>query len=263
MFKRLILIGLLGLSLVVWSRTEATAQGACEPTLLALYGICVVMEIDDPPGFVVEAGSVKVDSILKKLQNANTTKPSYEVVLFLQQVSARCTNPGGQSENAQGNPHNVDVSISETQAINAAAVTKNGKFLSDIEFTDADLIAALAPVLGNVCKPNWSLRKIAVNKMQVFGTLFSCANGGDQSDPRNLVTETGDAGPCEVQGFPGVLAIADALGKQCVVPAGQNVFQTPFKYDCAAPAPGGTLCQGVPGSGPAACPQPPVLLPEP
>ena len=148
MIKRLMLIGLLGLSLLGLLRTEVKAQGACEPTLLAFYGICVVMNIED---FVVEGGSVEVASILKKLQNANTTAPAYEVTLFLQQVSARCKNPAGGSENANGNPFNLDVVLSDTQTPKDFPISKNGRAISEIVFTDNDLLNAVAPVLGNVC----------------------------------------------------------------------------------------------------------------
>jgi hypothetical protein len=236
MIKRLMRIGLFGLSLVGLLRTEVKAQGACEPSLLALYGICVVMNIED---FFVEGGSVEVASILKRLQNATTTAPAYEVTLFLKQVSARCRNPAGGSENANGSPFDLDVVLSETQTPKDFPISKNGRAVSEIVFSDDDLLSAIAPLLGTVCKPKWTLDKIAVNKMQVFGTLFSCENGGNQDNPR-------------VSGC----IVADALGKQCVVPGGQDPFKPPFTYDC-----GGTICDGI--SGPTACPQPPHELPSP
>ena len=105
------------------------------------------MNIED---FFVEGGSVEVASILKKLQNANTTEPAYEVTLFLQQVSARCKNPAGGSENANGNPFNLDVVLSETQTPKDFPISKNGRAVSEIVFTDNDLLKLqLRLVLGH------------------------------------------------------------------------------------------------------------------
>lgn len=227
MIKRLMLIGLLGLSFLGLSRTEAKAQGACEPTLLAFYGICVVMDLSD---FSVEAGSVDVSTILKQLKNASVTKPALETVVFLQQVRLKCLGGGGQV-------FDVDVNLSDTQAIDASKVAKNGRFLADSLFDDDEIEAALTGVIDfkSVCPK--LLDKIAVTKVQVIGTLFTCENGGDPNDPRNSVP---------------ACVVADALGKQCIVPTGQDPFVTPFTYSCT------TVCTGTQETNPTgdSCHQP-------
>ena len=233
MIKRLMLISLLGLGSVGLLRTEAKAQGACEPTLLAFYGICVVMDLSD---FSVEAGSVDVSTILKQLKNANTTKPALETVVLLQQVILKCV--GGELPSID-----VVVDLSKTQAIKASDVAKNGRFLADENFSDPEIKEAVLAVIGeHGCPPGKDIVDIAVTKTQVIGTLFSCANGGDQNDPRSDNPEN-SAPAC---------VIADSLGKQCTVPAGQNPFATPFTYSCS------TVCTGweLTNPNPNFCPQP-------
>jgi hypothetical protein len=249
MIKRLMLIGLVALTLVPFSRTKANA---CEPTLLAFYGICFEMDISD---FFIEAGSVKVDSILKKLKNADTTDPSYEATLFITGVLARCKNPAGKVDVLNnGKPFNPNVTLEQSQAITPQQITKNGSALSEIIFTDdeikAAVEAALATDLDALCKQKgnpWSLDKLAVVNLQLVGTLFTCANGGDQTDPRDLQVDDPELGACRYPTgtgaqLAGQLAIQDALGKQCVVPLGQDPFKPPFKYSCT------TVCSGVPGT---------------
>jgi hypothetical protein len=216
MLKRVMIIGSLVMSLVSMVRTTVEAQSIGGFLLIGI-------------------NSVKVESILKQLANANITQPAYEVVMFLQEVSVMCTNPSGDTALANnGRPFQLDnVAVSNTQTIDSSQITKNGRFLSDIVFSDDDLRAALAAARGSGCNKNWTADKIVVNAMQVFGTLFSCKDGGDPAAPR--------ATGC---------AIADALGKQCDAPSGQDLFNTTFDYDCV------TICQGA-----SDCPQPPVELP--
>lgn len=249
MIKRLMLIGLLGLSLGGLSRTNANAQ-ACEPSLLAFYGICFVMDIDD---FFVEAGSVDVSSILKQLQNAAKTEPAYEAALVGQEVLVRCKNPAGKTDVLNnGKPFNVDFDLTKSEAIKPQAISKNGKALSELIFTDQDIQQGLG-ISDQTCADahpgqggqNWKLDKVVVTKAQVIGTLFSCQpyiiNGitydGNPNDPRNA------ASPC---------GISDSLGKQCTIPAGQDPFKPPFKYSC------NTVCTGTNLTNPQGdfCPQP-------
>lgn len=189
--------------------------------------------------------SIAVDSILKQLKNADVTVPSYEVVLFLQRVSLRCTNPAGNTEGANnGQPFNLDeVTVGATQTNDDFAITKNGRALSEIIFHDPELVEAVLaglPPDATICKQNWSvvLDKIVVHEMQAFGTLFTCANGGDPTDPRN----TG----CTIE---------DALAAQCAVPSNltlQQLFSSlTFDYNCT------TLCHNSEGT---QCPQPPAEI---
>jgi hypothetical protein len=184
-------------------------------SLISMVGTTV--EAGSIGGFTtIGINSVAVDSILKQLQNASKTLPAYEVVMFLQQVSARCKNPAGQiGEANNGKPFNLNIAVvSQAQSI-PDSIVKNGRAPSDIFFSNDDLQAAVEAELGKVCNPNWTLDKIVVNKMQVFGTLFSCEGlPGNQDNPR------------------GVCPVDDALGKQCSAPPGQDLFNTTFNYNC-------------------------------
>jgi hypothetical protein len=110
-----------------------------------------------------------------------------------------------------------------------------GGFLSEIIVSNADLAAAPAAARAG-CSPNWTTDQIGVHALQVFGTLFSCRAGGNPANPR--------ATGC---------AIEDALGKQCVAPAGVDLFNVEVEYECV------TICDN-PGD---PCPQPPAELPFP
>jgi hypothetical protein len=194
--KRVVIIGVLAMSLV------------------SMAGITV--EAQSIGGFlVIGINSVEVESILKQLKNAAKTGPLYEVVMFLQEVSVTCKNPAGQTGEANsGEPFELNnVAVSETDTIGADQITKNGRALSEIIFSNDELAAALATARGAVCKKNWTADKIVVNAMEVVGTLFSCPADG----------------ACE---------FADALGKQCFAPAGQDLFSTTFEYNCS------TTCVG-------------------
>jgi hypothetical protein len=213
--------------------------GALVTCLVSIVGATAAVALSIGGISVSGVNSVEVASILKALKNADVTEPAYEVVMFLQRVSIMCKNPAGEPEVAHnGRPFNLDnVVISQTQTSQDFAITKNGRALSEIVFSDTELLAAADAALGSVCNENWTERQIVVNAMQVFGTLFSCAARGDPNDPRDLVAP-----------FSGACVIADALGKQCDAPAGLDLFNTTFEYNCE------TICAG------GACPQPPEEL---
>jgi hypothetical protein len=182
--------------------------GALIPCLVSMVGTTVAVALSIGGISVIGINSVEVESILKQLQNTAITNPRYEVVMVLQKVSATCLNAAGQTGDANnGRPFSVDnVEVSEAESINSSKITKNGKYLSEIIFTDADLAAALAGVRGG-CNQNWTMDKIVVHEMQVFGTLFSCTA----------------AGSCTIE---------DALGKHCFAPVGVDLFNATFEYEC-------------------------------
>lgn len=185
-------------------------------------------------------GSIDAEDILQGLGNAEITLPAYGIVLLLQEASVLCVNPAGHFNN-QGVSFNPDeVSTSQTVAIDSAQVTKNGRALAELSFSDGDLIDVILALAGNPCNNNWTPSDIAVTRFQGFATLFSCdVPGGDPNDPRN----TG----CEFD---------DAVGKQCVAPAGttlDQLYNGTGTYSCT------TICED-PGT---PCPQPPHELPSP
>jgi hypothetical protein len=212
---------------------RALIMGASIVSVAWLVGTTAEAQIIS--GFrVIGINSVEIESILKQLTNTRITEPAYEVVMFLQAVSARCTNPAGGTEIVNnGQPFQVEnLVLGMTQIGQDFAITKNGRALSEIVFSDPSLIAAVEAASGRLCNPNWTVDKLVVHAMQVFGTLFSCEEGGDPAAPRGLPA-------CR---------ITDALGRQCDAPAAQDLFNTTFEYDCA------TVCDGVAPDG-NACPQ--------
>lgn len=184
-------------------------------------------------------GSVDTVDILSGLGNADITLPAFEVVLFPQLVSIRCTGPAGQTgEGRNGNPFEItNASVDQTLTIDNSQITKNGKALAEIVFTDADLIASIEAANGDsLCNNSWTATEIVVHALQVFGTLFSCEEGGNQNDPR--------ATGCLIE---------DAQSQQCFVPDDVTLdvlFSGTGDYNCT------TLCND-PGT---PCPQPPVEL---
>jgi hypothetical protein len=202
------------------------------------------MDVSD---FSISSGSVIVDSILKKLKNTDTTAPSYEAVLFIQSVVARCKNPGGQVRVLNnGKPFNVSTSLDNTQAITPDQITKNGSALSEIIFSNDEIVAAVEQSLGDLdtlCKQTgqtWTLDKVAVTKFQLIGTLFTCANGGDPTDPRDIFSPANTKCIYTGGSFPNQLAYQDTLGKQCSVPSKQDPYAHGFNYSCT------TVCSGNP-----------------
>lgn len=242
MFKRVLSVALLGLSLIGPLRTNANAQ-VCEPTLLAFYGIC----IDIMSAF---SGSVEFESILKKLQNANITKPSYEITILGIKGLIQWVNKAGNAEPANGQPFNTET-VSLTSINSSLKISKNGTARDVTIFEDDEIIAALEAAGVDVGRPGgqggrWT-GKILVTEMQAFGTVFECATtGGDQSDPRDVVAPFGN--PCNVN---------DAVGQQCFAPAGA-VIGDKFEYvGSNGSPPCDTLCSDGEAN---TCPQPPQFI---
>lgn len=177
--------------------------------------------------------------ILTALGNVVTNRPGYEVVLILRELVQQCFPPSGSNPKTEtGQPHNPGASVSEGGAVDPTAVTKNGKFIADIVFTDGEIKdAALGG--GSLCKVNWIEGDLVATDLQGFGTVFECEGfpPGAENDPR-------------VAGCP----IADQIGQQLCAPTGQPLFQPVADFDYITK----TICDDptVP------CPDEPVEFPN-
>jgi len=176
--------------------------------------------------------SIGVASILSGLGNVtkgpNATPAAYNVNLFVQDAEVSCVNKAGNAQSGEGQPF-IDqsgVPAEESDTIDDAQVTKNGRALSDILFEDEQLLQALIDggafegtgitSIADLCpNNNWTAR-VLVNQLQAFGRLFYDEDG---------------QGGCNLDDpstFP-MCTLADALSVQCSAPADATVDQ-PFTY---------------------------------
>ncbi|HEU4368820.1 MAG TPA: hypothetical protein VFV05_11420 [Methylomirabilota bacterium] len=194
--------------------------------------------------------SIDVASILSGLGNTtpnDTSNAAYAVNLFIEHATIFCVNKPGNAEPAQGQAFiNEPVEVEHTDLIEPASITKNGRALSEITFTDQDLLDALitAGALAGASCPNsnWQIR-VFVDAMEVFGRLFrdedgALAGGCDLTNPASP--------PC---------VLADALSQQCNAPSNASVNQ-PFDYNC------NTLCHNADNKF-AECPVIPQVITDP
>ena len=193
--------------------------------------------------------SIDVASILSGLGNTTpgtiTSNAAYAVNLFLEDATVFCVNPAGNAQSAQGQPFiNEPVELLGEDLIEPASISKNGKALSEITFTDQDIIDALVATgaLASASCPNtgWQIR-VFVKEMEVFGRLFRDEDGAegncDLTDPNTF-------GSC---------VLADAMNQQCNAPNNATVNQ-PFTYSCT------TLCHNIDNKFPVDCPDPPEFM---
>jgi len=198
--------------------------------------------------------SIDVASILSGLGNTtpgDASNAAYAVNLFIEHATIFCVNKPGNAEPAQGQAFiNEPVEVDGTDLIEPASISKNGRALSEITFTDQDLIDALiragALVSASCPNSNWQIR-VFVDAMEVFGRLLrdedgAALGGCNLNDPHT---------------YPpvGACVLADALSQQCNAPPSASVNQ-PFDYNC------NTLCHNADNKF-ADCPDTPQVITTP
>jgi hypothetical protein len=195
--------------------------------------------------------SIDVLSLLSGLGNTtpggDTANAAYAVNLFVEQATVFCVNQAGNAQSASGQPfiNETGVEIQATDLIEPASITKNGRALSEIVFTDKDIIDALAAAgafggKGAACpNSNWQIR-VLVGEMEVFGRLFR--------------DEDGEGGACNLTnpGTFGFCTLGDAMSVQCNAPNNATV-SAPFEYNCD------TLCHNSDNKA-VACPVTPGVI---
>jgi hypothetical protein len=210
--------------------------------------------------YAVKRCSIDVQSLLSALGNVskgpNATAAAYDVSLFIQDAFVSCINKAGNSGSANGQPFiGTPASVDKTDLITNARITKNGHALSDLLFTDEDILNALflagafqgtgITSIADLCpNANWSAR-VLVEKLQAFGRLFF---DDDPATACNLDP------PVNFNGC----RLGDALSVQCFAPAG-STSTAPFTYVGAnGSQPCDTLCHNDEGI---TCPVTPQVLP--
>ncbi len=163
MFKRLLFIGLLSVSLIALVSTEAPA--ACR--LYRGYLFC---------------GSVCADTFLRGVGASDINTTEVCVSLGLQEVILFCMNNGGNSEEAEGKPFFPNVIITAGELVTPADIidVHKGTGVKDICFKDSEIFAAIPP--GNLPNPldycpnrNWSFdtNRVRVEKTYVYYSTYA------------------------------------------------------------------------------------------
>jgi len=188
--------------------------------------------------FAVKRCSIDVASLLKGLGNTfqgpNSVAAAYDVHLFLQNGTVFCINRPGNAEPANGTPFEATV-IEQVDVITNKEVDKNGRALSDLFFTDKNMLDAMGISIADLCpNKNWT-GYVFVQDLQALGRLF---RDDDATNPDsgtcNLNPQAGQ--PVQVAGC----TLADALGVSCSAPGGASIT-APFEYACT------TECQNSAG----------------
>jgi hypothetical protein len=159
--------------------------------------------------------SIGVETILKQLGNVTNTDTLYRVRLWAKGGNAFCVNKPGNTETAEGQPF-TPTDVTKGDQITSNDIEKNGRALSDILFTDEEIVFG-----QNITCPNqnWSL-KVLVTELEAWGQLLR-DDDGTNSGPCNL-TNPATFGAC---------TLADELRVNCTSPGGVTVNQ-PFDYMC-------------------------------
>lgn len=126
--KKLILIGMLATGLVTFWGHWTEAPAPQWPS----FG-----------GWNLNPGSLHATQLVSHLRNVDNNPVIVEVRLTNLYASFRCINNGGQSETAQGEAHWWDGVITGSQALTSENITKNGRALSEIIFSDLDIFNGL------------------------------------------------------------------------------------------------------------------------
>jgi hypothetical protein len=235
---------------------QSTTQTSCTQALQDA-GFCTC-----PNGIC----SIRVDGILNGLKNESKNPAAYAVTIFIQQGNFYCKNPAGNTLEGNGVPFTATVAtLDGVQSVDAADVTKNGRFLADVIFHDADMIDAIIDAKCGAtppdqcqffqdiqCQnPNW-IQVVLVKKLQVFGEQFN------DPTPTNPLSCNLDSDPVNIDN---TCTLVDALGQQCLSPIAANpndqnaldksLVAQEFTYSCTE------LCHNVTGT---LCPDPPALI---
>lgn len=130
--------------------------------------------------------TVFTDTILKGLGNVTRNPTAFTATMSKISGSIFCKNPAGNTvEDNNGTPFTeVAVVLAGADTINPAQVTKNGKALSEIDFHDQEIIAAIKSVPGisvpDCQNSNW-IQVIVVTKMQIMGQQWEDPSPGDNA----------------------------------------------------------------------------------
>ena len=257
-------IGVLTMMLAIGSTVEA-ATGTISGTS---YSQCVCFSctgavVSCSKSFCVKRCSIDAQGILTGLGNVskgpNATAAAYDVSLFIQDAFVSCVNKAGNAGDASGQPFigTSAAPLEKTDAITNARIDKNGKAISNIVFTDEEILQALFDAgafegtgitsINDLCQnANWQPR-VLVEKLQALGRVFF-----DDSDAAATCDLTPPSGaPLALEGC----TLGDALAVQCFAPTGATAT-TPFTYVGGSPdgsPPCDTLCHDDAGS---ICPDP-------
>jgi hypothetical protein len=229
MFKKVIAaaIGIVMALLVTMSITEAatgTISGTSIKQCVCFSATGAIVSCSGT--FAVKRCSIDIASILKGLGNVgngpNAVAAAYDVHLFVQNGTLFCVNKPGNAEPASGTPFEATV-IDQVDVISNKEIDKNGKALSDLFFTDKNILDALGISIADLCpNKNWT-GYVLVQDLQALGRLFR--------DP-----DLTDTTLCNLDPQKGALVLdgcilADALGVTCSAPDGATVT-APFEYTC-------------------------------
>jgi hypothetical protein len=221
---------------------------------------CTGAVVSCSKSFCVKRCSIDAEGILKGLGNVskgpNATAAAYDVSLFIQDAFVSCVNKASNAD-ANGQPFvgtEGTPTIEKNDLITNARIDKNGTAVSNIVFTDEEILAALFAAgafegagitsIADLCpNKNWQAR-VLVERLQAVGRLFFA-----DSDTCDLTPAPDDPLP-----FAGC-TLGDALAVQCFAPTGATAT-TPFTYVGESPdgsPPCDTLCHNDAGS---ICPDP-------
>ena len=124
--------------------------------------------------------SIGTSSTLSGLRNTEANPVAFTVTLRLEAGTVFCTNPADNSIHGQGLPfHDVLITIESGEPISPTLISRNGRFLADIIFSDPELAAALAAagLEGAECQnSNWIARPI-ITQMRIFGQIWKDSAG--------------------------------------------------------------------------------------
>lgn len=226
MVSKFIMRSILALSLVLFMGTTAgatisgtsTTQTKCTTTN-HLLGLC----------------SIAVDGILTKLGNETKNPSAFIVNILIEDGTFFCKNPAGNSIEGNGVPfRGIAVPLENADAVNAADVQHNGRYLADIPFHDAELIGAIVTAECGADQTQWPtcpffqsiqcqhsnwIQTIVITKLQVLGEQFT--------DPASTEPNT-----CDLNSDPLIIdntcTPTDALGTNCIAP--QAVLDNPKSF---------------------------------
>ena len=154
MFKRVVMIGLFGMSVVAMLPTAAMAD---------FWGGSILWK------------DIDCNAILTGIKPGTKTDNALVCTVTIEEVCCGCVNPQNKTVPGHASTPQVTVNRSTNDFLQ---LTTKGKVSGTVVITQSDIEAALKPFTGDICpSKNWSLNNCQPTQIHVDMEIFTGANG--------------------------------------------------------------------------------------
>lgn len=102
-------------------------------------------------GWSIYPGSITAESLLQHLRNVDNNPVSVAVHMTNVAATFRCQNNGGNADTANGEPFTWEGALTGLQTLTDGEISKNGRAISDISFSDKEIFDDFFCPEGTTC----------------------------------------------------------------------------------------------------------------